>query len=383
VVLLGAGASAEAGVPTTQPMTESLVEAVNRSRSAGHPLAQALNFVCGALIAHDSAAGENPYTGPDVERVFAAVELLAKRHSLEVSPFVSSWHPTVDALDRRPDHHPGLFDSRLRDSVLEEESHNSAGRLIADLVESLTSAGPTGELYAELARLLVSELRDLIATTPKDTRYLDPLIEIGRGSRLAIATLNYDLTIEQAAERTGVGCTTGIHEWIADGAWQWPAEGIRLMKLHGSIDWAWEREEREHHLPVDVIRASAGPEDGYRRPALVFGQREKLRAEGPFLGLLAEFESHLRDAAELLVIGYSFRDEHVNELIRRWSWEECAQRITVVDPSWPGHFSGNWDDFRAQMQMHLDPTGAAETETPHRLEIRREGCGKALQRIGE
>lgn len=81
VVLLGAGASAEAGIPTTFAMTQRLVESINK-RVQIQPLLSTLHFVCGALLAYDAASGKNPFTGLDVERVFAAVELLAERNVL-------------------------------------------------------------------------------------------------------------------------------------------------------------------------------------------------------------------------------------------------------------------------------------------------------------
>lgn len=56
--------------------------------------------MCGALLAYDAAGGASPYAGLDVERVFAAVEPLTERRTLEVSPFVAAWHPAVDAWDR-------------------------------------------------------------------------------------------------------------------------------------------------------------------------------------------------------------------------------------------------------------------------------------------
>src|SRR4051812_3365577 len=99
VVLLGAGASEEAGVPLTFEMTEKLVYRLNAQGGWGQS-AQALNFVCGALVAYDAAQGGNPYKGLDVEGVFAAIELLARRRDLEVTPFVAAWHPAVDEWDR-------------------------------------------------------------------------------------------------------------------------------------------------------------------------------------------------------------------------------------------------------------------------------------------
>src|SRR5262249_37314394 len=90
--LLGAGASAEAGVPTSVPLTKAIVDRLNEGRSGPDQAVSALNFVCGVLIASEGAIGESTFEGLDVERVFAAVELLARRRDLEVSPFVSLWN---------------------------------------------------------------------------------------------------------------------------------------------------------------------------------------------------------------------------------------------------------------------------------------------------
>ena len=104
---MGAGASVEAGVPASFDMTKTLVEKLGDKRRW---VAEPLNFVCGALMAYDSAGGASPYAGLDIERVFAAVQLLAERRTLEVTPFVAAWHPAVDAHDQAGDL-PGSFDS--------------------------------------------------------------------------------------------------------------------------------------------------------------------------------------------------------------------------------------------------------------------------------
>src|SRR3954453_19164356 len=95
VLLLGAGASQEAGVPTTYEMTERLVTRVAEVARHRSRISEALHFVCGVLLADEGARGESPFAGLDVERVFAAVELLAERESLEAGPFVAAWHPGV------------------------------------------------------------------------------------------------------------------------------------------------------------------------------------------------------------------------------------------------------------------------------------------------
>lgn len=76
-------------------MTKAIVDRVGATRT---DLSLALNFAVGAMIAHDTARGANPYAGIDVERLFAAVQMLASRGDLETTPFVASWAPALDLL---------------------------------------------------------------------------------------------------------------------------------------------------------------------------------------------------------------------------------------------------------------------------------------------
>ena len=43
-----------------------------------------------------------------------------------------------------------------------------------------------------------------------------------------------------------------------------------------------------------------------------------MRADGPYLDLYVEAKGHLARTHRLIVIGYGWRDFHVNELVRRW-----------------------------------------------------------------
>lgn len=342
VVLLGAGASAEAGVPTSFDMTQRIVDAVNGGAVRYRSLAQSLNFVCGALVAYDAADGGNPFTGLDVERVFAAIDLLARRRSLEVTPFVSAWHPAVEAWDR-PRNIPG-WDSQFQKAVIEPRGFRRPQESITELIKVQTGPGD-GETYEALQSHMVAELVTLLRTTPEEVVYLAPLVAQGRRQDgVTIATLNYDLSVEQACGQVHIAGETGISHWADTGSWDWPESGVRLLKLHGSIDWAWdERHGESGRLPDRRVVPLDEPVDDQRPPALVFGHGAKLRADGPFLSLLGEFESFLTAAEELVVIGYSFRDAHINEIVRRWFIESPTARITLVEP----HFrpkAVKWND---------------------------------------
>jgi len=142
---------------------------------------------------------------------------------------------------------------------------------------------------------------------------------------LTIATLNYDRSIENAAELKGATYDTGIETWLARGEFEWREADLRLLKLHGSIDWVVKRPEFvSGELPAQQIVKVLDPAEKqrYDQSAVVFGEAEKLRSEGPFLELLLAWAAALKRAANLLVVGYSFllvvgysfRDQHVNEL---------------------------------------------------------------------
>lgn len=386
-VLLGAGASAEAGVPTSYAMTERIFEGIaTRASSSAIRDAAALSFIRATLIADQSARG-NPSQELHVEHLFSAVQLLAERSALEVTPFVASWHPAIDALDSRDaaDH---SFDSEFIAAL----SHTFAGsgasggfhRLIAQLVDDRIAARGNGRAYERLAELMLAQLRDLVATTEKEVGYLRPLVARGaEPDGITVATLNYDRSVEIAGLDQRVPVHTGVTSWIESGTWRWPRPGIRLLKLHGSIDWSWKPENRPGFLPRKVVAVDSNEQER-GEPAVVFGHRGKLRAEGPFLSLLAEFEAQLASAGRLVVIGYSFGDDHVNEVVRRWTAENSDRKLLVVDPHWPTSRSDP-GDFRSLLNARLTSYGVHHAGDPapfeDRLEVWRIKCGEALDRL--
>jgi hypothetical protein len=81
-------------------------------------------------------------------------------------------------------------------------------------------------------------------------------------------------------------------------------------------------------------------------PAVVFGQGNKLRAEGPYLDVLQAFRRELAGVERLVVVGYSFRDEHVNHYVTQWFNERVSRKLTIVDPS----FSSNGTPYAQSLR---------------------------------
>src|SRR5262245_14379685 len=99
MVLLGAGASVEAGIPGAYDMTRQMVERFSQQYHLAE-YSRVLRFAVGGLLFQQGVANRNPYAGVNIEEVFNAIELLAARNELEAAPFVGSWHPLVEDLDK-------------------------------------------------------------------------------------------------------------------------------------------------------------------------------------------------------------------------------------------------------------------------------------------
>jgi hypothetical protein len=396
MLLLGAGASVEAGVPDAYAMTTRIIESFDPGATSPdlewikHPLApqlsppleygrtynlsgqalelfktnypiyHVLTFVVGGLLMQRGIDGRLPEGQINVEELFSAVELLSQRNQLEASPFVGSWHPMVDILDDRYSDH---FAHRYYPSQ-EYRFWNTLRIPVAGYGR--------GEVFLAAVEEMVKRLRNIVwIDDPAKVDYLAPIAALARqqGS-LAVATLNYDNGIELMSKACELPCATEITEWSTRQSFLYDNEGISLLKLHGSVDWSVTatKPDAERKFPTYTI-CEVRPNDDNKAyaPALVFGQRNKLKSEGPFLDLLGAFRRKLSDAEKLTIVGYSLRDGHVNEEIKRWVNLRPDAKIRIVDPG----FNTTGHSFGSEL-ARCCTTG---------LEIIREKAGAALRRL--
>jgi hypothetical protein len=147
--------------------------------------------------------------------------------------------------------------------------------------------------------------------------YLAPILA-SSDSRIQVATLNYDKSIELLAERANMTLDTGVRSWSGGYDWNWDETArVRLLKLHGSLDWYLHRGQGSR---MDGDNIAVWPDGESDKPrggtlAVVFGHGVKLRSDGPFLAMLHEFDRFLSSTDRLVVVGYSMRDDHINAAI--------------------------------------------------------------------
>lgn len=354
-VLLGAGASKNAGLPLTNKLARELVRSFDRDLELAdknsivelEPIVRALRVVYGAMVQHGTEQGLSPLASVNVEKLVSAVRLLAARSEHEAAPFVS-WRPAIEEVDRHS--HPDR-DSELAKTVYLNSRLRVTLTGLAEKMEEIAKevVGPgDGAIFRELEGRILRRIRNLLES-PTRLRYLRPLIDLAlrQDGGLDVTTLNYDLTVEMIAGQYEVDVDTGLSRgpWAPGQPLEFErVDGrINLIKPHGSINWVRiSQPDRVQNNPFVRFRCEvrSPPTPGDRHapdpdPLIVIGDRAKLEAEGPTLALMRAFEESLRHASNLVVVGYSFSDDHINAVVQDWLAQDSARTIAVLDPSWP------------------------------------------------
>jgi hypothetical protein len=344
--LLGAGASIPAGIPGAFDMLDAIRKQLD-SGAHTRQLLPVLHFVEGGIAFSRGIAGEDPTRNINVEEVFSAVLLLADREQLEVAPFVSAWHPRIASLEspvKPPFAYKGVV-SAIRGMFADSRGNSRSDFFVAgDLeraLEPLFQRNTDSRIFRSLAEEMTRSLIDICAVgadEPDRFDHLRPLLDFAASERrLAVATLNYDTLVESLAEASDVAISRGLRELSSGVRWDRSADMLYLLKLHGSADWRLKTVRGEGMIEHVAIEEASQDENDRRygdSPGLVFGQRDKLTTDGPFVALLEAFGAELEDAEHLVVIGYSFRDKHVNDYLARW-FNRQRGRLTILDPGFP------------------------------------------------
>lgn len=341
--LCGAGASIDAGLADAFSLTKQIYEQLGERRE------QAARTVFGLVVAKVAArkvrAGGSPFDPVNVEEVYDGVQKLARRDLDLLSDFVTGWDPALAALNDgvsereideavvdlfrsiEPDRFAGSGSFRLR------AGGSSKLRTILKKISQSPSFRSLGNVETSLIRALMRCLQH----DNQRTAYFQDIVKIAKEFGGDIATLNYDLIAEDSAESSGFSYDYGLNKWndqkIVEFQRSSP-KSIRIMKLHGSINW--------YGADDDIQIKEPEPNGWGRVPNLVFGgSSSKLRINGPFLQLRHEFQNRLYDANALVVIGYSFQDEHLNSIIRRWVSTRKNTKFIIINPSDVNTFVGN------------------------------------------
>lgn len=182
--------------------------------------------------------------------------------------------------------------------------------------------------------------------------HLDTVITLCRSlAETDIFTLNLDTLLETALSKTGLHVNDGFSEPIHDVRYFdvrnfESGHGVRLIKLHGSINWFKLRPEDDDKTYDDVgiplnydfwhTRDHRGklqwPVDG--RPMMLTGTFNKMidYGIGVFADLHYQFYKSLQDCKNLIICGYGFGDRGINQRVLDWLFKYPGVRTIVIHP---------------------------------------------------
>jgi len=193
------------------------------------------------------------------------------------------------------------------------------------------------ELDDQICRQITAQMRKTLPQYRSSyNRFASWIGGVYRLSPVEIFTPNYDLLFEQAFEQHQLphfdGFVGSREPWFDLASIEHdaiPARWTRLWKLHGSINWE-KIEDTGEGVPVTrIIRATREAEPGKvmiypshlkydqsrRMPYLAMLDRLRGFFRGGSLKKRADADKREDDAPRLIVCGYSFLDEHLNEIL--------------------------------------------------------------------
>ena len=162
--------------------------------------------------------------------------------------------------------------------------------------------------------------------------------------RANIFTLNYDLAFEYACDELGIQYINGFvgfnernfrpevynYDFFYPGD---TTEGkvkriervIKYYKLHGSLNWVYKKENKNnpyglYEVPIDLVRMKIKDEKEEKNMGDIMiyptSSKKEYTLNFPYSELFRKFSDRLHQSeAVLFVVGYSFYDEHINDII--------------------------------------------------------------------
>jgi hypothetical protein len=290
IILLGAGASVEAGIPDSNKMVHEIERLVSNDSDEWSCFRDLYRYIRSAIFYADGLDGIFGDNVPfNIERLVNVLDELHKKERHALYPFVGAWNPKL-----------------------------------------LDVAGNEFENVLKFRSAIIRILRNEWVALPEKERasYYTGLLRFQKEYEhpLRVFSLNYDLCVENTCDREKVqmGFDERTWDWrLFDETPDDPAPLI-LYKLHGSVDWYFDKDDR-----VTYSDSPSTIKD--EEIALIFGTSYKLQYVDPFLFLAYELRRWTLDAARVIIcIGYGFNDDHINGILQQSLRQDRERKLLAV-----------------------------------------------------
>lgn len=296
IFLLGAGASAEAGIPPSAEMICKLDTKLVSDGDWKH-FGDLYNHVKSAILYKDGLAGRyGTDVSYNIETLVNTLYELERNEEHPLYPFIASWNARFASL-----------------------------------------AGDRFARVRQFRHRILELLKHWVCPDdPTESKYYSGLIAAQRAFNfpLRLFSLNYDLCVERLhspefAVETGFSGFGPKHTWSYERFMDLErgenaSPQAFLYKLHGSIDWkrdpetkALSRVEQVHPILPDEME-------------IIFGREAKLEAADPYLFYAYELRQCALEAKLIVAIGYGFYDLHINKIVSQAVKADPGKRVAVI-----------------------------------------------------
>jgi len=292
IFLLGAGASAEAGIPVSGEMINLVEQSLKAGTEQGlyHHVKSAIHFSSGLKGLFGNAVPFN------IETLVNTLYELERNEEHPLYPFIAAWSSRFVAL-AGPDF---------------GEVRRFRQRILSDLKKWMC---PEDSAKADYYRGVIALQRDL-------------------NYPLHVFSLNYDLCVE-SLNSSEFRVETGFANYGPSHSWDWErfvdmetsnnvAPQLVLYKLHGSINWKRSTETKELFCVQQIESVDA------EKMEVIFGREFKLEAADPYLFFAYKFRDLSLVTKLIVTLGYGFGDAHINKMLTQSLRTDSERRLLVI-----------------------------------------------------
>lgn len=316
IFLVGAGASMDAECLSSSEMLRNLKQAnlqLDKPDENGH-FSKYKDFQKQFIEIYDFIVASLNYQFTLKDSSFSVSQ------NLNIEDFVMVLKQIIDREFIVPYPLVGNWNDKITKWELSNNENDIFREFLNFIVTLLTSKWTS--INSTKAKSLLSPIRDLLNSS--------------ENFKLKIFSLNYDLVFENTLGSLSenlieTGFTSElvskeiIKVWNDDAFTDENSKSkLHLYKLHGSLNWEYD--------PVyELIKEKRILNDG-KEPLIIFGSANKMLSFDPFLFILSEFRKRLSSSSLIVVIGYSFHDKYINNLLIQQLQQSNTRRMIIVDP---------------------------------------------------
>lgn len=187
---------------------------------------------------------------------------------------------------------------------------------------------------------VIDSLKDFIKkkaiVSEKKIQYLQSLLPIIEEYKpLDIISVNYDTSVEQFCNVQKLTYEDGFDVHWNSQSFEKENTDIRLYKIHGSVMWYQTDHGDYVKLPVMTGEHKVQLITGEKAINLMLYPMQKWNYAEPFLELSVRVKHLLElDSCKfLIVVGYSFRDEHIIKILWDSARTNRNLRVILIDPN--------------------------------------------------